>query len=406
MRKKLLRCTGSLLFLVSMLSAQSVKLMDDPGFVSYATYYISSIDLSTGASDVQFFGFRMTEESGKYTSLEDPEYQVWASLEFEVSLLSRSLGITEPTTVIKMQTAPFQMKADLRISNTSLSIQTTSLFDMAVPPNEVPLTGRLIESIDISKFEDLLSAVVTTGKLADGNYTFRVLVRSGPSSDEGSLIVTDEVIETIVVTTPTSLNLLGPGGALADSSQNVIFSPYPIFQWETEPCSGCESYIRIAKFDSESHSSPQEAIQGVTTLPMDQTKGWEPVGFATNFQYPLSEAIDLEPGQTYVWQVQKKLPTTEGAESFTSPIFAFKLADLTDTPSAGFDVMHPVLQQLMELMGEGQFRAYFGPEGDLSGFDPSGTYVINGMEVSVDEVFRVLRQFSEGSTSIISIAVE
>ena len=406
MRKKLLRCTGSLLSLVSMLSAQSVKLMDDPGFVSYATYYISSIDLSTGASDVQFFGFRMTEESGKYTSLEDPEYQVWASLEFEVSLLSRSLGITEPTTVIKMQTVPFQMKADLRISNTSLSIQTTSLFDMAVPPNEVPLTGRLIESIDISKFEDLLSAVVTTGKLADGNYTFRVLVRSGPSSDEGSLIVTDEVIETIVVTTPTSLNLLGPGGALADSSQNVIFSPYPIFQWETEPCSGCESYIRIAKFDSESHSSPQEAIQGVTTLPMDQTKGWEPVGFATNFQYPLSDAIDLEPGQTYVWQVQKKLPTTEGAESFTSPIFAFKLADLTDTPSAGFDVMHPVLQQLMELMGEGQFRAYFGPEGDLSGFDPSGTYVINGMEVSVDEVFRVLRQFSEGSTSIISIAVE
>ncbi len=406
MRKKLLRCIGSLLSLVSMLSAQSVKLMDDPGFVSYATYYISSIDLSTGASDVQFFGFRMTEESGKYTSLEDPEYQVWASLEFEVSLLSRSLGITEPTTVIKMQTAPFQMKADLRISNTSLSIQTTSLFDMAVPPNEVPLTGRLIESIDISKFEDLLSAVVTTGKLADGNYTFRVLVRSGPSSDEGSLIVTDEVIETIVVTTPTSLNLLGPGGALADSSQNVIFSPYPIFQWETEPCSGCESYIRIAKFDSESHSSPQEAIQGVTTLPMDQTKGWEPVGFATNFQYPLSDAIDLEPGQTYVWQVQKKLPTTEGAESFTSPIFAFKLADLTDTPSAGFDVMHPVLQQLMELMGEGQFRAYFGPEGDLSGFDPSGTYVINGMEVSVDEVFRVLRQFSEGSTSIISIAVE
>ena len=168
MRKKLLRCTGSLLSLVSMLSAQSVKLMDDPGFVSYATYYISSIDLSTGASDVQFFGFRMTEESGKYTSLEDPEYQVWASLEFEVSLLSRSLGITEPTTVIKIQTAPFQMKADLRISNTSLSIQTTSLFDMAVPPNEVPLTGRLIESIDISKFEDLLSAVVTTGKLADG----------------------------------------------------------------------------------------------------------------------------------------------------------------------------------------------------------------------------------------------
>ena len=271
MRKKLIRYIGSLLFLVSLLSAQSVKLVPDPGFVPYATYYISSIDLATGASDVQFFGFRMAEEAGDYTSKE-----VWASLEFEVSLLSRSLGVTEPTTVIKMQTAPFKMEADVRISNTSLSVQTTSLWDMAAPPNEIPLSTRLIESIDIGKFEDLLSSVVTTGKLADGNYTFRVLVRSGTSSDEGSLIVSDEVIETIVVTSPTSLNLLGPGGALADSSQNVIFSSYPIFQWETEPCPGCESFIRVAKFDSESHSSPEEAIGDVTILPMDQTKGWEP----------------------------------------------------------------------------------------------------------------------------------
>ena len=68
MRKKLIRFTGSLLFLVSLLPAQSVKLVPDPGFVPYATYYISSIDLATGASDVQFFGFRMTEESGDYTS--------------------------------------------------------------------------------------------------------------------------------------------------------------------------------------------------------------------------------------------------------------------------------------------------------------------------------------------------
>ena len=401
MRKKLIRYTGSLLFLVSLLHAQSVKLVPDPGFVPYATYYISSIDLATGASDVQFFGFRMEEETGDYTSKE-----VWASLEFEVSLLSRSLGITEPTTVIKMRTAPFKMEADVRISNTSLSAQTTSLFDMAVPPNEISLSARLIESIDIGKFENLLSAVVTTGKLADGNYTFRVLVRSGTSSDEGSLIVSDEVIETIVVTTPTALNLLGPGGALADTSQNVIFSSYPIFQWETEPCPGCESFIRVAKFNFESHSSPEEAIQDVTILPMDQTKGWEPAGLATNLQYPLSDAIDLVPGEMYVWQVQKKLPTTEGTDAFTSPIFAFKLADLTETPTTGFDVMHPALQQLMELMGEGQFNAYFGPDGDLNGFDPAGTYVINGMEVSVDEIFKVLRQFSEGSSSIISISVQ
>ena len=57
-------------------------------------------------------------------------------------------------------------------------------------------------------------------------------------------------------------------------------------------------------------------------------------------------------------------------------------------------------------MGEGQFNAYFGPDGDLSGFDPAGTYVLNGLEVSVDDLFKVLRQFSEGSSSIISISVQ
>lgn len=401
MMRNVQRCLSIVGVTISLISAQSVKLMPDPGFIPYATYYVSSIDLSTGASDVQLFGFRLSESSGDYTTKE-----VWTSLEFEVTMLSRSLGVTEPTTIIKMLTAPFQMKADVRIANTSLSTQATSLFDMAVPPNEISLSVRLIESIDISKFENLLSAVVSTGKLADGQYSFHVVVRSGSSSDEGSLIVSDEVIETIVVTTPTSLNLIGPGGALADSSQNVIFSPYPIFQWETEPCPGCESFIRIAKFDSDSHSSPEEAIQDVTTFPMDQTKGWESVGIATNFQYPLSDAIDLEPGETYVWQVQKALPTTEGTESFTSPIFAFKLADLTETTTAGAQMLHPVLQQLMELMGESQFRAYFGPDGDLGGFEPSGTYVVNGMEVSVDEVFRLLRQFTEGSQNIISISVE
>ena len=386
---------------ITLAQVQSIKLMPDPGFVPYATYYISSIDLATGATDVQFFGFRLSEESGDYKAKE-----VWASLEFKVTMVSPMLGIEDPTTVIHMRTNSFRMEADVRISNTALSTQSTSLFDMSVPPKEIALQARLIESIDISKFEDLLSAVVSTGKLADGQYGFQVLVRTGSSPDEGSMIVTDEMLEMILVTTPTSLNLISPGGEPANLSENTVFSSYPIFQWETEPCSGCQSLIRIAKYDSEMHSSPEEAIQDVTVFPMDQTKGWESVGLATNFQYPLSDAIDLESGRAYVWQVQKKLPTTAGNESFTSPIFAFSVADLTEATAASSAMLHPVLQQLKDIIGDSQFQAYFEADGDLSGFEPSGTYVINGLEVSVDEVFRLLRLFGDGSQSMISISVE
>ena len=399
MKIKIKNFFTTILVFASISSAQTVKLVSDPGFVPYATYYISSIDLATGASDVQFFGFRLVEDSDDYSN-------VWTSLEFKVSLVSKSLGVMEPTTVIHMRTAPFQMNAAVRISNTSLSTQATSLFDMSIPPKEIIISARLIESIDIAKFDNLLSAVVSTGKLADGQYSFQVLVRTGSSSDEGSMVITDEVIETILVTTPTSLNLIGPGGEPENLLENIIFAPYPIFQWETEPCGGCESLIRISRYDSETHSSPEEAIQDITVFPIDQTKGWESVGLATNFQYPLSGAVDLVPGESYVWQVQKKLPTTSGAESFTSPIFAFKLADLSEISNAGQGTFHPILQQLMEVVGENQFNAYFGPQGDLNGFEPSGVYLVNGLDVSIDEIFRILGQFGDGSQNIISISVE
>lgn len=381
----------------SNLSAQNVKLIPEPGFVPYSTYYLSSIDLSTGSSDVEFFNFRLSEESGDYLSEE-----IWASIQFEVSMISPALGISNPTTIISMESDEFQMFADIRISNTYLSTQTSSLFDMSVPPKQIPLSMKINKMIDFGKFQELLSAVITTGKLADGNYTFRVTIKSGL---KGNLSITDDIMETVQVTSSTSLNLISPGGELADSLQNIIFSPYPIFQWDTNPCQGCESFIRVAKFDPNLHSSINEAINDITVLPVNQSENWKSAGFATNYQYPFTDAIDLEPGSIYVWQVQKKLPTTEGIEAFTSPIFAFKLVNFENT-SSQFQPLHPVLQQLKDVLGEQQFQSYFGPDSELIEFEPNGTYQIDGIEVSVDEIIKLMNEFNNGSKDLINITVE
>tara|TARA_B100000945_G_scaffold146235_1_gene117087 strand:+ start:613 stop:1809 length:1197 start_codon:yes stop_codon:yes gene_type:complete len=381
----------------SNLSAQNVKLIPEPGFVPYSTYYLSSIDLSTGSSDVEFFNFRLSEESGDYLSEE-----IWASIQFEVSMISPALGISNPTTIISMESDEFQMFADIRISNTYLSTQTSSLFDMSVPPKQIPLSMKINKMIDFGKFQELLSAVITTGKLADGNYTFRVTIKSGL---KGNLSITDDIMETVQVTSSTSLNLISPGGELADSLQNIIFSPYPIFQWDTNPCQGCESFIRVAKFDPNLHSSINEAINDITVLPVNQSENWKSAGFATNYQYPFTDAIDLEPGSIYVWQVQKKLPTTEGIEAFTSPIFAFKVVNFENT-SSQFQPLHPVLQQLKDVLGEQQFQSYFGPDSELIEFEPNGTYQIDGIEVSVDEIIKLMNEFNNGSKDLINITVE
>ena len=171
--------------------SQNVKLIPEPGFVPYSTYYLSSIDLSTGSSDVEFFNFRLSEESGDYVSKE-----IWASIEFEVSMTSSALGVQDPTTIILMKSDEYQMFADIRISNTFLSTQTNSLIDMSIPPKQIPLSMSINEMIDFGKFQNLLSAVVTTGKLADGNYTFRVTIRSG---EKGSLSISDDIMETVQV---------------------------------------------------------------------------------------------------------------------------------------------------------------------------------------------------------------
>jgi len=385
-------------FFLTFSYAQNVKLIPEPGFIPYATYYLSSINLSTGSSNVEFFNFKLSEESGDYLSAE-----IWASIEFDVSMISTALGVSTPTKIISMESDEFQMFADIRISNTFLSTQTSSLIDMSIPPKQIPLSMRINEIIDFGKFEDLLSAIVSTGKLADGNYTFRVVVRSG---EKGNLSITDDIMETIQVSSNTSLNLISPGGELPDSLENKIFSPYPIFQWETDPCQRCESFIRVAKFDSETHSSVNEAINDITSLPVNQSEVWHSAGFATNYQYPFNGAIDLVKGEIYVWQVQKKLPTTEGLEAYTSPIFAFKLANLYDTSSSDFQSLHPLLQQLKNLIGEQQFKLYFGNESELSGFEPNGSYLVNGIEVSIDEIFKLFNDFNNGSLELINISVE
>ena len=164
-------------------------------------------------------------------------------------MTSSALGVQDPTTIILMKSDEFQMFADIRISNTFLSTQTNSLIDMSIPPKQIPLSMSINEMIDFGKFQNLLSAVVTTGKLADGNYTFRVTIRSG---QKGSLSISDDIMETVQVISASTLNLISPGGELSDSLQNIVFSPYPIFQWETNPCQGCESFIRVAKFESDS----------------------------------------------------------------------------------------------------------------------------------------------------------
>ena len=206
---------------IKVLSAQ-VKL--DGQFYDYATYYMSNIDVSTGQSDVPLFRYRISSET----------YPVYSKIWFKASVLSPSLGMENRTTLIEMESNAFEMKADIVIDNRNFSTNSTSLLDEGIPPNLIPILVRTTESINPSQFDGLISAIMTTGKLADGEYQFEIRVFSGQSKFDLSL--SDQDIKTTIVESPTGVDLESPGGIIADTSFNIVYTKYPVFNWNKGYC--------------------------------------------------------------------------------------------------------------------------------------------------------------------------
>ncbi|RMF08253.1 MAG: hypothetical protein D6762_06075, partial [Candidatus Neomarinimicrobiota bacterium] len=375
--------------------AQSVKLQGQ--IFEYTTYYISSFNIQTGASDVQLFRYQLYEESGTYP--------VWVKVWFRASMVSPSLGITEPTTIVEVGSQPFQLQAPLIIDNRDISLENQVLYDLANPPNPVtiPVSSQDVSIINPAQFDQLLSSIMTSGRLPDGEYTVEIKVYAGNTDSDLSL--TDEQSHTITIRTPTGVTLESPGGALADTSQNLLYTLYPVFNWYAQPCLGCENYIRVAEFIPGVHSTPEEAIEDELSLPFDPTQEWEPTGTFSTYQYPLSGARPLEYGHVYVWQIKQLMVTTAGAEEILSPIYAFKIVN----PAAGApesESVPPLVQALQEALGEGQFEALLGASSSLEGFVPSGQYTINGVAVDEATLNYIINEIINQNLVVTGVEVE
>ena len=373
------------------LQAQSATLEPEPGFTEYATYYISSFDLQTGASNFQLFRFRLHSSS----------YPVYAKIVFNASMISPALGIDSEITIVELETAPFQMSADIILDNQDMSTTTTHLID--VSGNTVPLSISINDMITSSQFDEILSSVITTGRLADGVYTFEVQVYSGSSED--NLALTDSENINLVVESPSYISLESPGGALEDTSLTEIYNTYPLFIWYPQFCSQCEAEIRIAEYERGIHSSINEAIEDQTMLPFDQSAGWEFVGNVTSFQYPVSNARLLEHNKIYVWQVRATLPTTVGEQEILSPVFAFKIGDIGGANPVPAGV-NPVIQVLGQALSSDQFNSLFGAGGVLEGYTPTGNIAINGDAASESDIMYLINQVINQNASIINLSVE
>ncbi|MDP6033970.1 MAG: hypothetical protein QGH04_08985 [Candidatus Marinimicrobia bacterium] len=379
----------SFFFSATVLSAQA-KL--DGQFYEYATYYMSNIDVQTGESNVPFFRFRIYSNS----------YPIYAKAWFRASVLSPSLGINSWTTLVAIETNAFQMKADVVLDNRNFTSNTTSLIDEGNPPNVVPVYIQVIESINLSEFESMISAVLTTGQLADGEYKFELNVYSGATQSDLSL--SDSRSKTIFVESSSGINLESPGGELADTSFNMVYTTYPIFNWNKGYCRNCETYIRVAEFKVGYHSSTEEAMRDERMLPFNQSESWVKLDDVSTYQYPISDARPLSYGKIYLWQIKTSVPTTNGLEDQVSPIYAFKISNPSLASNSSSNNMMD--EKLRQAMGDDQFNALFGPDSPLDGFSPTGKILLNNKTIDEATILGIFNQMAQNKVSINSVEIE
>ena len=145
-------------------------------FFEYTSYYISNFNINTGESDAPLFRFRIRSDS----------YPIYTKIWFRASLLSPSLGLDSRETLTEIESNVFQMKEDIIIDNRNFSTNTNTLLDEGNPPNVVPVVIRTIDAINPSDFELVTSAMMSMGKLADGEYRFELKIYSGSSEFDWS----------------------------------------------------------------------------------------------------------------------------------------------------------------------------------------------------------------------------
>ena len=378
------------LFIVSnvqSISGQEVRL--DGEIFEYATYYISSFDLNTGATNVQIFRYQLSTDA----------YPVQVKIRFKASILSPILGINSNLTIMEVETDPFGLQAPIILDNRDISSETTVIYDMDSPPNSIELTGRVIDTIDPSQADAILQSIMATGKIADGEYTFEVSILS----EDDQVLASDSKI--ILVQSPVSITLESPSGVLSDTLDNVIYTTFPIFQWFSQPCNGCETYIRVAQFNSQVHSSVEEAIEDQRVLPFEQSEEWYLIDNVNSFQYPFSDAYPLEEGNVYCWQVMMAMPTTVGSEEMASSISAFKIGEVGNVETPGL-ITNSLLIALQRALGDDQYGAYFESGNELQGYNPTGQVEINGVNVDESSVSYLLNQIMSNTYQIRSISVE
>lgn len=353
-------------------------------------YYIAAFDLATGVSNVLMFDYVIESTGGSDNYGDDVELFI----EFDIKIQVPSIGLNSYTTLSSGKFKITQVYGPLHFRNTDLNLSNTSIGSAIIDV----VYFELNDDVDI---DDLSSVVLQTGKIPNGSYFFDFKLRD--SSD--SLISGASISKTIDVYEPSFLELISPGGEVSDSLETAIFSSYPVFTWNADFCSACQYSIRVCEYNPSEHSNLSDAIDDIASFPLDQSQRFYNLPQNLNvFQYPVSNASDLEMGKLYAWQIKRTYETTVGQNDNFSPIFVFKIMSPNDISEESPQGDVDVLELIKELVGESKYTQLFGPGGQLESYSVY-SLSLNGVEVNEEALRPIAKEISDGKKNVIETII-
>jgi len=423
MKKKSLLSTWLLLFTLSPIFAQTPGTirLETIYFNNYEVFYIGDFDFNNGMNNPDIFKYSLVYEPNDGDGSPGSGTPLNVSIEFEMIANVPGLNLNNRR-IVYIITNPFAFNGEVSISTRDLDLNMNHLY--YTDGREVTgISIRESEYLSEGEFANIKSVVMATGKLPSGDYIFNFTVY--PENATGMAPLSQHQV--VSVANPTTIDLVAPGGALADNIE--IFSMYPLFQWESidfmwtgHICPECGYWIRVSEYNPSLHSSLDEALNDNSNIPYPDNgqfyhlpaelvaDGTDLYTARSSFQFPFTDSKPLEEGKTYVWQLKKTYPTTSGSETVESNIFVFTIPSMGGeegtggtTASAGSENIYvQILEQLIDPETYNQLFA-----GELLGYLPTGVVTLNDtQQLTQDQLSAIAAQLLAGQITVESITVE
>lgn len=296
---------------------------------------------------------------------------------------------------------PFNLPANQLISFTSSQLNQGTIMING------QLVGIASYDVDFNVVENLRDEILRTGTAPAGEYAFDLGYKIDLGSGFGvDCIIVDPQPEDnrLVITNPTTLELLFPGRSISENDIEEISTIFPYFQWISDANPVNDRYNIYVYEKRPEDQTPQDVLSHPPILHIeDYEDNFFQYPTETNPVLPSGTLVGpmrlLEFGKTYYWFVESVVATGTGEEILESDLFRFKIADLSRAATNSQQIL-AFLQQLLGPDYENvlaQLRE--------QGYEPTGNLSFEGSQSDVSVLIDLLNKLVQGQITIKKVEV-